>query len=65
MEASSRLHLGDGAQEVRLAAAPHAREVLLQAAEALRGEEVRRLPPTLQFRSICSVFSAVRRWRHI
>jgi hypothetical protein len=31
--------LADGAEEVRLGAAPHAGEVLLQAAEALRGME--------------------------
>ena len=33
----SDLELADGAEEVRLGAAPHAGEVLLQAAEALRG----------------------------
>ena len=37
----SDLELADGAEEVRLGAAPHAGEVLLQAEEALRGMEER------------------------
>ncbi len=35
------LDLADGAEKVRFGAAPHAGEVLLQAAEALRGMEER------------------------